>query len=50
MSPERLRLIAILAAVAAVFLSYELLVSFHDWNRMQTCATSGGRNCGTYQR
>ena len=50
MTPDRLKLVAILAAIAAVFLCYELLVQFHDWNRLQSCATSGGRNCGAYGR
>jgi hypothetical protein len=50
MSPDRLRLLAILAAAIAAFLCYELLIQFHDWNRTQGCATSGGRNCGTYSR
>ena len=45
MTPDRLKLIAILAAVAAIFLCYEVLVQFDDWNRMQSCATTGGRNC-----
>lgn len=45
MTPDRLRLLAILAAILAAFGCYELLVQFHDWNRMQSCATAGGRNC-----
>jgi len=45
MPPDRLKLIAILAAIIAAFLCYELLVQFHDWNRMQSCATAGGRHC-----
>jgi hypothetical protein len=36
----------IVAAVVAVVLAAELMVEFHDWNRQQACATSGGRNCG----
>jgi hypothetical protein len=46
MTPDRLKFVAILAALAAVFLCYELVVQFDDWNRMQSCATAGGRNCG----
>lgn len=46
MTPDRLKFMAILAAIVAVFLCYELLVKFDDWNRLQTCASSGGRNCG----
>jgi hypothetical protein len=45
MTPDRLKFIAIRAAIAAIFLCYELLVQFDDWNRMQSCATTGGRNC-----
>jgi hypothetical protein len=33
------------AVVAALALS-QLLFAFHQWNRSQACATSGGRNCG----
>jgi hypothetical protein len=43
MTPEWLKL---LAAVAAAFRCYELLVQFDDWNRTQSCATSGRRNRG----
>ncbi len=45
MTPDRLRLLAILVAILAAFGCYELLVQFYDWNRMQSCATAGGRNC-----
>jgi hypothetical protein len=45
MTPDRLRLLAILAAVLAALGAYELLIEFHDWNRVQSCATAGGRNC-----
>lgn len=38
-------LIAIIAAVIAVIAASQLLFDFHDWNRQQTCATGGGRNC-----
>lgn len=37
-------LLVIAAIVAAVLLS-QLLFQFYDWNRVQSCATSGGRNC-----
>jgi hypothetical protein len=45
MTPDRLKFLAILAAILAVFLCYEFLVQFHDWNRLQTCASAGLRNC-----
>jgi len=48
MTPDRLKFLAIIAAVVAAFLGYELLMQFYDWNRLQTCATAGGRNCGMY--
>lgn len=38
-------LLAIVAAVIAVILVSQLLFAFYDWNRQQTCATGGGRNC-----
>jgi hypothetical protein len=49
MTPDRLKWLAILAAVVAVFLCYELLIAFYDWNKTQSCATFGGRNCGIYR-
>lgn len=39
-------LLLILLAAAAVLAASEFMVRFHDWNRQQACATSGGRNCG----
>ena len=45
MTPDRLKFLAILAAIAAIFVGYEVLVQFDNWNRLQTCATAGGRNC-----
>jgi hypothetical protein len=45
MTPDRVKLLAILAALLAVFACYEFLVQFHDWNRLQTCASAGLRNC-----
>ncbi|MGH6976346.1 MAG: hypothetical protein ACREED_04900 [Stellaceae bacterium] len=38
-------LLAIVAAVIAVFVASQLLFAFYDWNRQQACATGGGRNC-----
>jgi hypothetical protein len=40
------QLLLIAAAIAVAFLLTEFLFSFYDWNRMQACATAGGRNCG----
>ncbi len=36
----------VLAIVAALLLG-EFAVKFAEWNKMQACATTGGRNCGT---
>jgi hypothetical protein len=40
------QLLLIAAAIATAVLLTEFLFSFYDWNRMQACATAGGRNCG----
>ncbi len=54
MTPDRRKALAIvtaiIAGIVAAFLSYELLIEFHDWNRLQSCATAGGRNCDGYSR
>lgn len=39
-------LLAIIAAIIAVIVLSQLLYDFYDWNRQQSCATGGGRNCG----
>lgn len=38
--------LAIVAAIVAAIVLSQLLFDFHDWNRQQSCATGGGRNCG----
>jgi hypothetical protein len=45
MSPDRLKLLALVAAILAAFGGYELLMAFHDWNRLQGCVTAGRRAC-----
>jgi hypothetical protein len=40
------QLLLIVAAIVTAVLLTEFLFSFYDWNRMQACATAGGRNCG----
>jgi hypothetical protein len=40
------QLLLIVAAIVVAFVLTEFLFSFYDWNRMQACATAGGRNCG----
>jgi hypothetical protein len=39
-------LLAIIAVIIAVIVLSQLLYDFYDWNQQQSCATSGGRNCG----
>ena len=45
MTPDRVKFLAILAAILAAIAGYEFLVQFQDWNRTQTCASAGLRNC-----
>jgi len=40
------QIIAIVAAIVTALVLSQLLYEFYQWNREQTCATSGGRNCG----
>jgi hypothetical protein len=49
MSNDAVKVLAIVAAVVAVLLISNFMVDFYDWNKTQTCATSGGRNCGVYR-
>ncbi len=39
------QLLLIAAAIVTAVLLTEFLFSFYDWNRTQSCATAGGRNC-----
>jgi hypothetical protein len=39
------QILLILAAVVTAVLLTEFLFTFYEWNREQTCATAGGRNC-----
>ena len=50
MTPDRLKILAIVAFIAAAILISNFLFDFYQWNREQTCATAGGRNCGLYRR
>lgn len=43
---ERYKYLAIVAFILAAILGSQLLFKFYDWNRLQNCATAGGRNCG----
>jgi hypothetical protein len=44
--PERYKFLAVIAFVVAALLGAELLFKFYEWDRLQNCATAGGRNCG----
>ncbi|HLJ64230.1 MAG TPA: hypothetical protein VKT70_09000 [Stellaceae bacterium] len=41
-----MKIVAIIAAIVAVLALSQFMFAFYDWNRSQSCATSGGRNCG----
>ncbi len=41
-----MKYLAIIAVIVAIVLATQFLFRFEDWNRSQSCATSGGRNCG----
>ena len=43
--PDRYKYLAIIAFVIAAVGGAELMFKFYEWNRLQTCATAGGRNC-----
>ncbi len=40
------QIILVLAAIVIAILLSQLLFQFYEWNQLQSCATSGGRNCG----
>jgi hypothetical protein len=39
------QLLLIAAAIAAAIVLSQLLFDFYQWDRMQACASGGGRNC-----
>ena len=41
-----MKYLAILAAILAAIALSQFLFDFYQWNRSQSCATGGGRNCG----
>jgi hypothetical protein len=41
-----MKYLAIIAAIAVAIVLSQLMFQFHEWNRLQSCATGGGRNCG----
>ncbi|HEX9490729.1 MAG TPA: hypothetical protein VF930_10615 [Stellaceae bacterium] len=44
--PDRYKYLAIIGFIVAAVLGSQLLFKFYEWNKLQNCATSGGRNCG----
>jgi hypothetical protein len=42
-----MKYLAIIAAIGAAVLLSQFLFDFYDWNKTQTCASAGGRNCGS---
>jgi len=44
--PDRFKYLAIIGFIAAALFGSQLLFKFHEWNKLQNCATAGGRNCG----
>lgn len=41
-----MKYLAIIAAIGAAILLSQFLFDFYNWNQTQSCASSGGRNCG----
>jgi hypothetical protein len=46
MGSDGFKYLAIIALIVAALAGSQLLFKFHEWDRMQSCATAGGRNCG----
>lgn len=43
--PAMKQILLVAAAVIAAVVLTQLLFEFYEWNRLQECATAGGRNC-----
>jgi hypothetical protein len=41
-----MKYLAIIVAIVAAIVLSQFLFDFYDWNKQQTCASAGGRNCG----
>ncbi|HEV8015179.1 MAG TPA: hypothetical protein VGP48_06580 [Stellaceae bacterium] len=41
-----MKYLAIIGAIVAAIVLSQLLFDFYDWNKTQSCASTGGRNCG----
>jgi hypothetical protein len=45
-SPLPMKYLAIVGLIIAALVLSELLFDFYQWNQTQSCASTGGRNCG----
>jgi len=41
-----MKYLAIIAAIIAAIVLSQFLYDFYDWNKTQSCLSTGGRNCG----
>jgi hypothetical protein len=41
-----MKYLAIIAAIIAAIVLSQFLFDFYDWNKTQSCLSTGGRNCG----
>jgi hypothetical protein len=41
-----MKYLAIIGAIVAAIVLSQLLFEFYEWNQEQSCASTGGRNCG----
>lgn len=41
-----MKYIAIIVVIVAAVVLSQFLFDFYDWNKQQSCASTGGRNCG----
>ena len=41
-----MKYLAIIGLIIAALVLSELLFDFYQWNQTQSCASTGGRNCG----
>mgnify|MGYP000932185932 CR=1 FL=1 len=39
--------VGLVIGLALIGAAYWMITSLHDWDRLQVCATSGRRDCGT---
>ncbi len=41
-----MKYLAIIGLIVAAIVLSQLLFNFYQWNQEQSCASTGGRNCG----